>query len=210
MWAIRFFLFGIGIVQVGVFGHILKHRRRYDGLLESRGVNLLLVIGYNALCYLMVGLPSDPSIPPASPSFFSDPRARAGLSVAGQVLMAVAASIMIVAVWQRRALGGQDVEAGLLTSGIYRYFRHPIYTGIVWMSLGLALASGNWHGLLMIPAVVLVNAFEAIVEERYDVGLRFPLEYQAYKERTKMFGPRWCWATLVAVLLAVGGLPYLP
>jgi protein-S-isoprenylcysteine O-methyltransferase Ste14 len=210
VWAIRFALFGIGIVQVGVSGYVLKHRTRYQGLLESGGVNLLLVIVYNALCYLMVGLPSDPGLPPAPPSPLLDPRTRAGLSLAGQVLMAMAASIMILTVCQRRALGGQNVEGGLLTSGIYRYARHPIYTGIVWMSLGFALASLNWHGLLMVPAVVLLNALQAVVEERYDVGVRFPIEYQTYRERARMFGPLWCWATLVVVLLAVGALSYWP
>jgi hypothetical protein len=32
------------------------------------------------------------------------------------------------------------------------------------MRLGFALASGNWHGLLMVPAALPVNAIEAVVE----------------------------------------------
>jgi protein-S-isoprenylcysteine O-methyltransferase Ste14 len=209
MWAIRFILFGLSMVQVGVSAYLLIHRARYKGLLESRGFNLLLVVGYNALCYLVVALPSAPGTPPPPPPFFRSPGAAGVLSVAGQVLMAVAASLMVVALWQRKALGAQDPEAGLLTSGIYHYVRHPIYTGIIGMSLGLALASGNWHGLLMVPAVALVNAAQAVVEERYDVGVRFRAECQAYRQRTRMLGPLWCWAALVAILLALGGLAYL-
>ena len=106
-------------------------------------------------------------------------------------------------------LGGQDTKEGLLTSGIYRYTRHPIYTGIVWMSLGLALASVNWEGLLMVPAVFALNVLQAVIEERYDIGLQFPAQYKAYRKRTRMFGPVWCWAILGGILALLAWAPYL-
>jgi len=123
-------------------------------------------------------------------------------------LIGLAALVMVTALVQRKALGGQDSK-GLLTSGIYRYARHPIYTGIVCMSLGLALASVNWEGLLMVPAVFAVNVVEAIVEERYDVGLRFPSQYRAYVKRTRRFGPLWCWLVVGGILAILAGMPYL-
>jgi len=209
MRVVRFALFGLSIAQVGASGYLLKHRKRYAGLLENGAVNLVLVVVYNFLCYLMVGLPSDPSVVPP-PAFFAHPRADIGFSVFGQVLIAVAALVMIVAVWQRKALGGQDVETGLITSGIYRYFRHPIYAGIIWMSLGLALATENWDGLLMFPAVVVVNTAQAVAEERYDVGVRFQSQYREYRKRTRMFGPIWCWATVMGILLALAGISRWP
>jgi protein-S-isoprenylcysteine O-methyltransferase Ste14 len=208
MWLIRFVLFGLSIAQVGAFGYFLKHRQKYEKLLENRAVNLGVVIVYNLLCYLMVGLPSDPSVV-SPPAFFVHPGVRIGFSVFGLVLMALAVLVGIISVGQRKALGGQNVEAGLLTSGIYRYFRHPIYTGIIWISLALALATKNWDGLLMFPAVLLMNIAEAIIEERYDVGVRFPSQYQAYRKRTRMLGPIWCWAVILASLPVVAGVPYL-
>ena len=208
MWAVRFALLGSSIALVGCCGYLLKHRGRYEKLLENGAVNLGLVAVYNLLCYLMVGLPSDPSaIPP--PVFLADPRVRTGFSVVGQILIGLAVCVLVIAVRQRKALGGQDVKEGLLTSGIYRYFRHPIYTGIAWMSLGLALAPVNWDGFLMVPAVLLMNAAEAIIEERYDVGVRFRSQYQEYRKRTRMLGPVWCWLALAASLLVVAGVPYL-
>jgi len=109
----------------------------------------------------------------------------------------------VITAAKRKALGGQDVKAGLLTTGTYRYFRHPIYTGIVWVSLGLPLITRNLDGLLMFPLVLGINIVEAVVEEKYDVGIRFREQYDAYKRTTKMFGPPGLWSTLVLVLFAI-------
>jgi protein-S-isoprenylcysteine O-methyltransferase Ste14 len=208
MWIVRFVLLGLLAVLVGTCGYFLKHREKYGKLLENGVVNLALVVLYNALCYLAVGLPSEQSAVPL-PAFLAHSSVHSGLSVAGQILMGLAALVMVTALVQRKALGGQAAKEGLLTAGIYRYARHPIYTGIVLMSLGLALASVNWEGLLMVPAVLAVNAAEAVIEERYDVGLCFRSQYEVYRKRTRMFGPVWCWVALGGVLALLTGIPCL-
>ena len=208
MWIVRLVLLGLLATLVGTCAYFLKHRKRYEGILENEVLNIVLVVLYNLLCYLMVGLPSERSVVPL-PAFLTHPSVRVGFSTAGQVLMSLAALVMAVTVLQRRALGAQDVKEGLLTSGVYRYSRHPIYTGIVSMALGLALASVNWEGLLMVPGVFLVNLAQAVIEERYDVGVRFRSQYEAYKKRTRMFGPVWCWVILGGILVLLAGVPYL-
>ena len=117
--------------------------------------------------------------------------------------------LLVATVMRRKALGGQDVKEGLLTSGIYRYFRHPIYTGIIWISLGLPLTTQNLDGLLVFPGVLLANFVQATAEERWDVGARFQVEYEEYRKRTRMFGPVLFWAALVGVLFTLMGFPYL-
>jgi protein-S-isoprenylcysteine O-methyltransferase Ste14 len=97
----------------------------------------------------------------------------------------------------------------LLTSGIYRYARHPIYAGIVGISLGIALAFGTWDGLLMIPVILLLNMAEALNEESYDIGVRFPDEYREYRKRTRMFGPFWFWGNLAGILVIIAGAAYI-
>jgi protein-S-isoprenylcysteine O-methyltransferase Ste14 len=208
MWIVRLALLGLLAVLVGMSRHFLKHRARYERLLENGIANLILVLLYNLLCYLAVGLPSKQDVVPL-PGFLGQSSVQRGYSVVGQVCMGLAALVMVAALLQRKALGGQDTKAGLLTSGIYRYARHPIYTGIVWMSLGLALASVNWAGLLTFPGVLIVNVVQAIIEERHDVGVRFRTQYEAYRKRTRMFGPAWCWALLVGILALLAGRPYL-
>jgi protein-S-isoprenylcysteine O-methyltransferase Ste14 len=193
---------------VSLSSYLLKHRDRYRGLLENGPVNLVLVLLYNLLCYLTVGLPSDRGVL-SPPAFFTHLAARNGLSSVGQVLIVASVAMLLVTVMRRKALGGQDVKEGLLTSGIYRYFRHPIYTGIIWISLGLPLTMQNLDGLLMFPGVLLANFAQATAEERWDVGARFQAEYEEYRKRTRMFGPVWFWAALIGILLALVGVPYL-
>jgi protein-S-isoprenylcysteine O-methyltransferase Ste14 len=208
MWIVRFILLGLFITQVCVGSIFLSRRKQYEKLFENRFVNLAIVVVYLLLCILMAGLPSDLDVF-SPPAFFVEPVVRIGYSIIGLVLIGLSGLFWGVAVRQRKALGGQDVKEGLLTSGLYQYFRHPIYASITWMCLGLALALGTWDGLLMFPAIFLVNAAEAFFEERYDVGVRFPSPYQEYRKRTRMFGPLWVWASLAGVLFAVACVPNL-
>jgi protein-S-isoprenylcysteine O-methyltransferase Ste14 len=97
----------------------------------------------------------------------------------------------------------------LLTSGLYRYFRHPINTGILWVTLGLALAMRNPDGLLMFPAVFVISFAGTIFEEKNDMCVRFRLQYQAYKQKTRMFGPTWLWGIIVVIILILIGLSML-
>ncbi len=104
-------------------------------------------------------------------------------------------------------VGMQDVKEGLITSGFYRYFRHPIYTGMIWVYLGLPLVMRNPDGLLMFPAIFVIVFAVTIIEERNDMCVRFREQYQAYRQTTRMFGPIWLWGALVlflSVLIAVG------
>ena len=208
MWVARLTLLGALFALVGVSSHLLRHRRRYQSVLESKALNLLLVVVYNLLCYLIVGLPSAPSVV-STPNFLDHQVTRAGLSFIGQALIVVAAAMLIMTVMQRKALGGQDVKAGLLTSGAYRYCRHPIYTGIVCISLGLALTTQNVDGLLAFPGVLLANAGQATIEERWDIGVRFRTEYEEYRSRVRMLGPLWFWAALVGLLIALVASPHV-
>ena len=47
------------------------------------------------------------------------------------------------------------------------------------MSLGLALTSVNWEVLLMVPAIFALIVIQAVIEERYDIGVQFPSQYKA-------------------------------
>ena len=119
----------------------------------------------------------------------------------GLLLICAFALIGFGTLKQRKVVGSQDVREGLLTSGFYRYFRHPIYTAIMWACLGLPLAMRNPDGLLMFPAIFAVHFAAAIIEEKTDMGVRFREEYQAYRQTTRMFGPIWLWSVVVVIIL---------
>ena len=206
MWTIRFILLAALGLSISAFAYFLKRREDSEALLENRAINLVGVIAYNLACYSLAGLPSDPAVFPA-PSFLTHAGTRTGFLVVGLVLIVAGVAVFIVSVRRRKTVGGENVREGLLTTGIYSFARHPIYTGIVSVSFGLALALGTWDGLLMVPIVWLVNAAEAIIEELFDIGRRFPAEYAEYRKQTGMFGPVSLWAALLVFLagLAVAG-----
>lgn len=77
---------------------------------------------------------------------------------------------------------------GLVTSGIYRYVRHPQYTGIYLVMLGWLLHWETTLTLLMFPVLAVMYYFLARKEEQ---GLRaeFGERYDAYCRETFMFLP---------------------
>lgn len=79
-------------------------------------------------------------------------------------------------------------DGQLTTSGLYRYVRHPIYTGVLTIVAGLTIRSGSWISLAV--AIVTIAFFtvkakweEARLAERYDA-------YPDYARRTPRFVPR--------------------
>jgi len=74
------------------------------------------------------------------------------LTFAG-IAFAIWARLWIAGNWSSDVTLKRDHE--LITTGPYRWVRHPIYTGILLALLGTALAVGEWRALL---AVVLAGA----------------------------------------------------
>lgn len=204
-WAMRLGVLAALFAIIGLAWLLLSNRPKYEKSLESTRLAILYVTIYNACCYLAVGIPPDPVVIPA-PMLLQDPSVTGMLQVVGIVVLCLGAWLMLTTVSKRGVVGGQDTQQGLLTSGVYRFSRHPIYLGIVLVSLAIPLLSGNVDGMIVFPLVFLANGCEAIVEEKTDVGVRFRAEYQQYRQLTWMFGPPWFWlllgASLVAVLMA--------
>lgn len=102
---------------------------------------------------------------------------------------------LIVAVAARIELGRNwsDIETAHLTSGhavvstgLYRFIRHPIYTGDLLLLPGLELALNSWL-VLGVAALAAVVSAKAAREER-DLAGGLPA-YAAYCRRTKRFIP---------------------
>lgn len=54
----------------------------------------------------------------------------------------------------------------LVDSGVYRWVRHPIYSGVIMLLAGAAVAVGSAPGLMVTAALAVFFAFKARVEER--------------------------------------------
>lgn len=204
MWIIRFILLGMLVALEGVAAYLSKYRSRYERLVESTVFNIVLVIVWNCVFYLIVILPPDGGWN-ARPVWMQHTGARIGFPVIGLLLICAGAFLGIATLKQRKVIGMQNVKEGLLTSGTYRHFRHPINTAILWITLGLALLIRNPDGLLMFPAILTFMFVGTILEERRGVCMRFREQYHDYRQTTRMFGPIWIWGALVLLLTVLIG-----
>jgi protein-S-isoprenylcysteine O-methyltransferase Ste14 len=200
LWTIRIALIAGLYIYLILSRTILRERTKYHAILESGPPNVIFITIYNALCYLAVGIRSDPHVI-KKPSLFDTSLVANWYSILGQLFIVGSVLLLIHTIVKRKAIGAQDTGGGLLTSGIYSFSRHPIYVGIVLIALGIAIVRTNLDGMIVFPLVFLANVIQAKLEELYDVGVRFKKEYQQYKKRTRMFGPLWFWIVIVLLLV---------
>ena len=78
-------------------------------------------------------------------------------------------------------------EPDLVTTGPYRFVRHPIYTGIILAMIGTALAI-SLFGLIVVAVVASFFAYSASREEHF-LAEEFPATFPDYKARTKLLIP---------------------
>jgi protein-S-isoprenylcysteine O-methyltransferase Ste14 len=72
----------------------------------------------------------------------------------------------------------------LKTGGIYKYFRHPIYLGIILTCFGLSLSLGSKIGLVYTIFIILpLNIVRALREEKI-LTAKFGQDYLEYRKRT--------------------------
>ena len=76
----------------------------------------------------------------------------------------------------------------LVTGGVYRIVRHPLYAGLIWMFTGASLVFQNWAALAATVFVFLPAMFyRAKLEEKLLIA-QFPA-YEEYRKRVGMFFP---------------------
>ena len=77
----------------------------------------------------------------------------------------------------------------IVKEGPYKYLRHPSYTGMLMILLGLGLASRTWLGTIIILALFsLVIGYRINVEEK-TLRVEFGQEYVEYAKKTKRLVP---------------------
>lgn len=80
-------------------------------------------------------------------------------------------------------------EHALVTSGPYRWVRHPLYTVASIFFLGVSLAAANWAIALLIMLTLVMLAVRTPLEEARLIE-RFGDEYRTYMQRTGRFLPK--------------------
>ncbi|MEO6844479.1 MAG: isoprenylcysteine carboxylmethyltransferase family protein [Ginsengibacter sp.] len=78
-------------------------------------------------------------------------------------------------------------SAELIQSGIYKYIRHPIYSGILFFTFGFSMYSENTLRLLIFFTLLILFRFKVAYEEKL-LQDKYS-NYAAYKKTTGMFLP---------------------
>ena len=91
------------------------------------------------------------------------------VSLLGNVLVTAGLGIAMVVIAQNGyAASTVTVETGqqVVSSGVYRFIRHPMYVGNLAMMFGIPLALGSYWGLLFVIPGVAVIVFRILDEEK--------------------------------------------
>jgi len=113
-----------------------------------------------------------------------------GLGNGWAIVMILSNALLILGIWIVSA-GWERVykaQGQIVTDGIYRYMRHPQYTGIFIITLAFMIQWPTLLTLILWPFVIWMYVRLAKREEK-DVLAKYP-QYAEYLKRTPMFFPR--------------------
>jgi protein-S-isoprenylcysteine O-methyltransferase Ste14 len=121
--------------------------------------------------------------------------AMVGLLLTGKVLspspfvLAPQGAAVVLMIWARMAFGRRSfhalanpTEGGLVTTGPYRFIRHPIYTAVCLFAAPGVIAHWSWSSALLGALVVVCALFRMLAEERL-LAARYPA-YRQYAAST--------------------------
>lgn len=102
-----------------------------------------------------------------------------------------------ISIWARLTLGANwsgvvtlKKDHELIRKGLYRWIRHPIYTGILLGMIGSAMIKGHLRGWLGFVIVLATFYFKARREERF-LHQEFGSGFEEHTRSTGMFLPKW-------------------
>lgn len=79
-------------------------------------------------------------------------------------------------------------NAALITTGLYKYVRHPIYSGIILLFTGYSLYKDSWYKLGIAFLLIVLFHFKTLYEEAR-LSEKFT-DYKNYKKKTGKFLPK--------------------
>jgi protein-S-isoprenylcysteine O-methyltransferase Ste14 len=78
--------------------------------------------------------------------------------------------------------------SGVVSTGGFRYVRHPLYLGSIMFYLGLTVSTASLFALVLLAVIFLFYDYLASYEEKL-MANRFSDEYENYKKRTGKWVP---------------------
>lgn len=118
----------------------------------------------------------------------------ASVAVAGNVVVA-AGVLVIFLVFRENSFASSVVEVDarqtVVSSGPYRFVRHPMYAGVLLGTAATPLALGSFGAEVFLPFVCVLFAVRMLAEERF-LADKLP-GYSAYMTKTRSRIVPWVW-----------------
>lgn len=76
----------------------------------------------------------------------------------------------------------------LVTNGIYKYIRHPMYSSLLFLGLGALFKNPSVMTILLAISIIIFLVLTARTEEKENINF-FGQPYQDYMKKTRMFIP---------------------
>ncbi|WP_245860013.1 methyltransferase family protein [Spirosoma aerolatum] len=120
-----------------------------------------------------------------------------GSTLIGLLITALGVGMALTALWGYDlaefigwpASSQQTTGQDLRQTGLLRYVRHPLYTGILLSLLGIWLTQPTWSHILLVLAAAIYIRIGIYFEEQKLVST-FGESYKAYRQRVPMLLPR--------------------
>lgn len=190
----------VGLILFLVFSY-MKPQKRFEwrsmGLFTGFIVALFTeMYGIPLTIYLLLGW-FGTSYPVENP--FSHANGHLILVVTGWSDSAVAMTLLhlftnglvFLGIWMIYRGWKQIHDAGddeLITNGIYAYLRHPQYTGLFLITVGLLIQWPTLITLLLWPALMIVY-YRLVLREDRELEQRFGDDFRRYRESVPAFVP---------------------
>jgi protein-S-isoprenylcysteine O-methyltransferase Ste14 len=172
------------VLEVGL--RVREAVRGKGGRTRDRGSRVLIAISFGAaIAAASMAMSVAPSL---------------GIPVAVQVFGVLVMWVgLATRVWAVAALGGAfrttvevDLDQAVVTTGPYKWIRHPSYAGLLLILAGLGLALGNWLSAAACLALPLPALAWRIHVEEAELRRVLGDAYRAYQTRTARLVPgRW-------------------
>ncbi len=165
---LAFFIIALACFAFHTAVHLLEH---FSKIKDSKGIHISIGIsmflGWSSYFYI--------SFSGFSPEGFG-PAGYVGLAllIAGFYLFAASHSEV-----HKRMYSG---KGKLVTDGLYKHIRHPMYLGEILMLLGAPVLGQNITTLFLSPVFIIQILIWRFLEEK-EMVKEFP-EYREYKKRT--------------------------
>jgi len=178
-----FIVMGMGfiITLFGIFGKVGKE----GGLWGNPSINPFLFYSGKITMYICMGLSLLRAIFPA----FGWIDVPLWMSWIGACMLCLATVVLLLSFYglgSSLRYGLPEKDTQLKTSGLYRFSRHPLYLGVLLMTLSSVIFFPNILNILMGSYCIATHYLMILGEEKF-LAEKFGAEWEVYKKKVRRF-----------------------